>query len=326
MIKESTQSVINKLEEVDCLLTLYDKALLERTPEKLAQEYVDLVIGDLVKTCGDFEADCKDGAALATAKRRFYKKFTTTIFMNSPFLNHIYSKPYGYAGDFKAIDMIYKNSMEGRGIVRLIERHSYDTPACKAVRNRKDFILKTIREEFETGKDHSLLNLACGPAREIAELAEDGRYKGTCKVINIDVDSRAIAYAKSLLNGSSANIEVRYAIDNVLKMALRSTNIDRYGLQEMIVCLGLFDYLEEKWAVRVLRALYDLLSEGGLMVIGNFSDKNPSRVYMEWIGDWHIIYRTKAEFRYIFEKAGLFQVDIVSEPLGINLFGIVRKG
>jgi extracellular factor (EF) 3-hydroxypalmitic acid methyl ester biosynthesis protein len=57
--------------------------------------------------------------------------------------------------------------------------------------------------------------------------------------------------------------------------------------------MGLFDYLTMPVARAVLARLYDLLEPGGVLLVGNFHPSNPSRVYMEYWGDWKLLYRNE---------------------------------
>jgi len=291
------------------------------------QARVNGLLDNLLKCCSACEARLNGKPDLLNSlQERFQWRLISIKFMaQSPFMRQIFIKPYGYAGDHKVIDMIYTNEPAGNGIVPFIETYCYNTPACQSVRNRKEFVKRLILQESTRKRDMQVFNLASGPAREIAELACDSMLYGHVRILNIDHEPEAHVYAKSLMKGCSEWIEADYAVDSAFKIALRDSNEKRYGFHDMVICAGLLDYLSEKWAVRLMKVLYGLLRPGGLLVAGNFSTANPTRVLMEWAVNWHIIHRSEEEFRNLFEKAGLKGAVIDSEPLGINLFGVVRK-
>jgi hypothetical protein len=70
--------------------------------------------------------------------------------------------------------------------------------------------------------------------------------------------------------------------------------------------MGLFDYLNYKVSVRLLKNLSLLLNEGGVLLIADVRDRylNPSVLYMEWAGGWDLVYRSDKEFENIFIEAG----------------------
>ena len=63
------------------------------------------------------------------------------------------------------------------------------------------------------------------------------------------------------------------------------------------------------------------------MIIGNFSINNPSRKIMEILGDWYLYHRTPGQLKNFALEVGISEKDleVISEPLGINLFLKVVK-
>jgi hypothetical protein len=66
---------------------------------------------------------------------------------------------------------------------------------------------------------------------------------------------------------------------------------------------------------------------GGEMIIGNFNVENPSRRIMEILGDWFLNHRSEDELMRFALQAGISKddIEVIREPLGINLFLKVRK-
>jgi hypothetical protein len=52
------------------------------------------------------------------------------------------------------------------------------------------------------------------------------------------------------------------------------------------------------------------------MLISNMGEKyyNPSAVWMEWVGEWFLIYRTEEEFKKIFLAAGFSRKGLQMLP------------
>jgi hypothetical protein len=99
------------------------------------------------------------------------------------------------------------------------------------------------------------------------------------------------------------------------------------GTPDFLICSGLFDYLPDAAATAMLRLFWERLAEGGVLLVWNFAPHNPTRAYMEWIGNWYLIYRTGTDFGRLAAGAGIppDKCSLASEALGVNLFLIARK-
>ena len=55
--------------------------------------------------------------------------------------------------------------------------------------------------------------------------------------------------------------------------------------------------------------------------------KNPSVHYMEWIGDWNLVYRSNEEFRQIFIEGGFKEdeLEFGSEQQGVLQYIVGKK-
>ncbi len=91
---------------------------------------------------------------------------------------------------------------------------------------------------------------------------------------------------------------------------------------DLLFCAGFFDYLSEAEAARMLQSLWSCVAASGELLIFNFSTYNPSRPYMEWIGNWYLQYRTEEQLSQLASAAGLTDgaAEVASEPERVNLF------
>lgn len=267
---------------------------------------------------------------LMSIKKNFHKQIGTWQWLMSSKINRkIYEKSYGYSGDCEVMDLIYTAVSDSPGIGYYFDECLYNSPACKAVRNRKDYVISLICSEIQKRIDAipRIFNLGSGPGRDMKELLEKN-YDLPLIIYNIDRDIRALEYAKKVMNGSfkTSVHTVNFIKGNAFRIAVRD-NIARYGKQDIIISSGLFDYIEDKYAIRLIKSLWNLLADNGLMIIGNFHPRNPTRTYMEWGGSWYLIYRDEERLIDLFLKAKIPEecIEVTSEPLGINLFAVVRK-
>lgn len=237
--------------------------------------------------------------------RRFFERRFRNEFSHGKYVRHSIEKPYGYPGDFQIIDWIYQNQATSTGFERLFDNYFLQSPASIATRNRKEDF-KRILYQFLSEKEWKgrVLDLAAGPCRDIHELIRmEGAITENVKFTCLDNDTHAINFGKKLLNGSH-NID--FVKENVVRLALKKDIKNSLGKFDFIFSTGLFDYLEDKLATRLIANLKKLLIPNGLMVISNYRDKysNPSMHFMEWVGDWNLVYRMEEEFMQSFINAG----------------------
>jgi hypothetical protein len=237
-------------------------------------------------------------------------------------------KPYGYAGDFKIIDDMYRNDPQTTGFDRLFDNYSQMSPAANAIRNRKQDIVKFLSAALKSRKDKCLkiMDLASGPCRDVKEFLEEASPAiGEVEIDCYDQDQNAIDYAKDLLGNWTRF--VNFKRENAVRIAFKK-DLAR-APYDLIFSLGLFDYLDERIAIRLIAALRRFLSKDGVLFIANFGEKyqNPSFYFLEWVGEWQLIYRSIDEFKKIFLSAGFAEnnLKVRSEQQGIIHYIIAKN-
>ena len=231
---------------------------------------------------------------------------------------HSITKPYGYAGDFMIIDKIYREYTTPDKRFEKWDRFWQNSAATQAVRNRKAYFIKTITNRLEGKGKLDLLNVASGPARDLADLYACAG-KGQVSTVCIEADSRAIAYAKELTSPFSEQIE--FVEKNIFRYEADSTF-------DVVWSAGLFDYFDDRVFVKILRKFVRWANRGGEVIIGNFSIHNPTRAFMELFGDWYLHHRSAEHLTNLAVQAGVEKTNIAieREPEGVNLFLHIHIG
>jgi len=266
----------------------------------------------------------KNNMARAESKiykfKRIFEKRYRRHFLYGELPRWTFNKPFGYAGDFKIIDEIYQDTPRTIGFDGLWDTYYLQMTACRATRQRKDDLKQFILDfaKKNRNRDIRIMNLASGPAREIKELLDNDTDKIFSKVTFdcYDLDINALNYAKELIHNSG---KVNFIQKNAIRLALKKDIKQEISTgYNMIYSTGLFDYLDDRVAIRLLGNLRRLLKKDGLIIIANFGNKycNSSAGLMEWATEWYLIYRTEAEFRKIFLNAGFFpsQLKMMHQP------------
>ena len=223
-------------------------------------------------------------------------------------------KPHGYAGDFEMIDRIYTHWKSSDPALRRWDEYFHSQPAPRAVRNRKAYFHERLRHaKLRLGDDAEIrvLNLGSGPARDVFEY-----LRGSSRHVMfdcVDLDYKAIHFAKALCEGYEGNIS--FLQQNILRLQL-----ERH--YDLLWSAGLFDYFTDRVFVTILSRLKRYIKPGGEIVIGNFSKGNPSRYWMEAVGDWKLSHRNEDQLIALAGQAGIesHRVKVGVEPEKVNLF------
>lgn len=228
-------------------------------------------------------------------------------------------KKFGYSGDFEMIDAIYTMRSAPEPHLRRWDLYFHAQAAPVAVRNRKAYFHQLLNAHTESGGKApvQVLNVASGPARDVREWVLENPEREVffdC----VDAEIHAIDCARKLCAPFAERVEFYHR--NVLRF------LPAKGY-ELVWSAGLFDYLSDRSFVYLLKALMAVTRRGGEVVVGNFSDFNPSRDYMELMGDWVLQHRTRDRLRELAMEAGAAPdaINVAWEPEGVNLFLHIRR-
>jgi extracellular factor (EF) 3-hydroxypalmitic acid methyl ester biosynthesis protein len=229
-------------------------------------------------------------------------------------------KKYGYSGDFEIMDHIYTQRIHPAPDLRAWDYYFHAQAAPHAVRNRKAYFQRLMQAHVAVNtrpEPLTVLNVASGPGRDLCEFFQN-HPEADVVVDCVDADARAIAYGKHLCAPWSDRI--RFQRCNVLRHAPARA-------YDLIWSAGLFDYLNDRLFVHLLKTLMAAVRPGGEVVVGNFSDYNPSRDYMELMGNWYLQHRDKETLTRLATQAGAEAADVqvLWEPEGVNYFLHIQR-
>ena len=214
-----------------------------------------------------------------------------------PFIGRAFAKPRGYAGDAVLLDFIYHDPANRCYITAATPRgraslgFSTNTPAPRAVRNRAWLLAHQVDAVCARTKDAEILSLACGHLREAHDsVALTSRSFG--RFLAIDQDTQSL----EIVGRDAGPLGVEVAEGSVKSVIARGARLGRF---DFIYAAGLFDYLNDRVAGRLLSELFNMLKPGGKVCIANFLPDILDRPFMESFMDWWLIYRTPAQMMEI---------------------------
>jgi hypothetical protein len=240
-------------------------------------------------------------------------------------------KPRGYAGDYQMLQWIVEQYCCDHPLGRAFDRYFQCQAAPAAVRSRTEQIAASLVTQClqAHAADFHVVSVGAGPASDIHSaltlLPEDHRGRVRLKLLDLDPDALQFArrHVEPLLSPGS----LQCSRENLYRLPHVRHAEETLAAPDLLVCAGLFDYLEDDPAVEMLRLFWQRLAEGGLLLVGNFAPHNPTRAYMEWIGNWYLIYRTADDLEKLALQAGIPPevFSIGSEKLGVDLFIMAQK-
>ena len=245
---------------------------------------------------------------------------------------HARFKPRGYAGDYEMLHWICTNYCCDDPLGRVFDRYFQRQAAPAAVRSRTEQTAAALADHCRQSQAgiYQVLSVGAGPAEDLrgalARLPADCRLR--LRATLLDLDPEALEFARGRLLAFLPSESIRTVRENLYRLPRHARCQDLVATPDALVCSGLFDYLDDAVAVEMLRLFWQRLAQRGLLVVGNFSSHNPTRAYMEWIGNWYLTYRTADQLRWLAGQAGIpaeeFTIDVDSQ--GAQLLLTARKG
>jgi len=193
-----------------------------------------------------------------------------------------------------------------------------------------DKLVEETRRCTRMGRHSRVLNLGCGPAMEIQNFLMDEDLCDRANLTLLDFNDETLAHTGKLLdeikmkNRRTTQINmIKKSVHQLLKEYSKPQPGNEY---DFIYCAGLFDYLNDRICKRLMSIFYDLLAPGGLLVATNVDASNPIRNTMEYIFEWHLVYRNSEQFEALRpDQAAPGSYKVRAETTGSNIFIEVRK-
>jgi extracellular factor (EF) 3-hydroxypalmitic acid methyl ester biosynthesis protein len=254
----------------------------------------------------------------------------------APFIHRTFYKPLGYAGDYEMVNMMVRDPYEGSSVFAKIMNHIFlSTPPVVAHRDRLVYLTDLLRNETVRVSCHKrpvrIFNMGCGPAKEIQDFLKNRDVGQQTYFTLLDFNDETLAYTSKVLENAGRHNRhpaqfhmVKKSVNQLLKEASKIHGDE--AKYDIVYCAGLLDYLTDPVSKRLLETLYDLVAPGGLLAITQVHDSNPSRNWMEYVLDWHLIYRNAQQLTALApDTTSPEQITVRSAGAGVNVFLEVRK-
>ena len=225
-----------------------------------------------------------------------------TIAHLCPMTRRSFDKPRGYAGDAVMLDHIYGIEHPGPAyhpatLAGKVYAYTINSPAPRAVRHRRQELARLIDETANRCGDGNanIFSIAAGHLRE-AELSHAVQSRMLAGFDAMDQDRESL----QIIERDYARYGVRPQYGTVRGLLRNKMSTKQYDL---VYAAGLFDYLEEPIARKLVEVMLGMLRPEGKLLIANFTRNIPDVGYMETFMDWWLIYLDSEEVRKLFPES-----------------------
>ena len=252
-----------------------------------------------------------------------FRLIMSPIIFQSQFCKYSNIKPRGYTGDFGAMELIWNaqnnEKLKFRGTSELgkkINAVTLSMDNCVA-NGKRVWLLKKFIDQY---KNANIASIGSGSGIEIIE-----HYK-TNKTNNFTLfDQDPMSYAlfshKLKTLDSALSKKTEFKKGNVYKSVLQDKS--EYSF---IYSSGLFDYLNMDSAIKLAKILWGKVKSGGQLLITNAHPDNPTKLWMEYVGDWWLLYKTKQEMESISNALeGVTKLEYIIDDNNVYQYIIMTK-
>jgi extracellular factor (EF) 3-hydroxypalmitic acid methyl ester biosynthesis protein len=270
--------------------------------------------------------------------RAFSQRQLHPLTLCSPFAHRAYIKPLGYAGDYEMVNMIALNPFQGDTLfAKIVNLWFLSQWPSKAHRNRLAYLKERLENETwrvtRARRPARIFNFACGPAIEVQRFLADFRGCEQAEFTLADFNEQTLEY----LSQATGSIKKRLALRTSIRFQKKSVNqlikehltAKRKGEKpayDLIYCAGLFDYLPDNICRQLMEIFYSWLAPDGLLAATNVDSDKPFRQMLEFVLDWHLIYRDVEGCKSLIPEGVPDDARrVMKDQTGVNIFIEVRK-
>lgn len=220
------------------------------------------------------------------------------FFLQDPLTKWSFDRPRGYSGDAHLLDLIYRHEKIADQVAAASElgREVYEftshAPSSFANCDRRDILARHVDETAaRVGKGAEILSFAAGHLRE-AEVSKAQAERKLGRWVAVDQDPLSIAELKE----SYAGTPVQAVSGSVRDLLAGKLDL---GTFDFVYASGLYDYLNDKVAVKLTQRLLPLVKPGGTFLFANYSHPIIVDGYLETFMNWTLLLRSEEDMRRI---------------------------
>ena len=272
------------------------------------------------------------------AHHSYIKRHIHPLVLCSPFAYRTFTKPLGYAGDYEMVNMILRDPQEGGSIfAKVLNVWFVSQPPAEAHRNRIRYLIQKLVQETlrvkNEGRSARIYNLGCGPAQEVQDFFSQHDISDWGQFVMLDFNDETLQHVQGIIEGVKQRYQrrtptqwVKKSVVQLLKGAAKVQTNSAENKHDFVYCAGLFDYLPDRVCKDLMNVFYRMLAPGGLLLVTNVDTSNPIRHMLDYVLEWHLIYRNGREMLALKpDEASAELASVCSDSTGVNVFLEIRK-
>jgi extracellular factor (EF) 3-hydroxypalmitic acid methyl ester biosynthesis protein len=252
--------------------------------------------------------------------KTIFKQHVLPYTMQSDFCRYCHEKPKGYAGDFMCMEKIWAGRQgliaEQETVVgRMLTDLTLNSANCKANEYRVHYLSQFLMKFH----DARVASVGSGSVIEVRELYKTGSLQETeFHLFDSDPDTFELIgmYCPEL------HSKLSFYPGNALKTFAQNKNSFN-----LVYSSGLFDYLHLALAARFISTLWKKVKPGGTLLIINADPRNPTRLWMEYVAEWYMEYKTSEQMLSLAEGLeDVKSVTVKQDPFSVyHYLEIIRN-
>lgn len=256
------------------------------------------------------------------AEMKHFRDICLETLLQSTFGKYVFEKPRGYSGDFVTQEMIWRGRTDpnrhrylgATSIGKILTALTYDMGNPRANEERI-YILKRHIAESKS----KIASIGCGSCIELWNAEEELKRH---EFFLLDQDEGALQRAQEEISLDN----VTYHREDIVKFILRNNRQNILSGCSFVYAFGLFDYLNMGTARKLTNYLWKCVSPSGTLLITNAHPANPTRLWMEWAGDWFMDYKnTDTMFGLAEDLQDIAAVKLTNDSFGVYQYLEIRK-
>ena len=120
-----------------------------------------------------------------------------------------------------------------------------------------------------------------------------------------DSAHQALAFVNERVKSEKLGSQIDPIFGNLVRLATGRENLD-IAEQDLAYSLGLTDYFNDKFTLKLINLIFGILKVGGKIILGNFHPRNTTKALMDHVLNWKLVHRTEEDMNRLFSQS-LFQ-------------------
>jgi CRP-like cAMP-binding protein/SAM-dependent methyltransferase len=264
----------------------------------------------------------RDSEAIRAGIGAYVFRETFSVLMSSALVSSAFAMPRGFPDDWETMSMIHRNEPSGDGqLGPLVDLWFLQRPLCSARRSSAAAVTALLAPIAASGAA-AITCLAAGSCQEVLDLLS-APSAGAATAICIDADEKALLAAAE----RAAELDLSERITFQLGNAVPAENGEQLRLpqQQAIFAVGLFEYLGDEAILRVLDWSWRHLEPGGKAVFTNLAEGNPDALFMEYLLERKVRYRSAEALAELFRRSAFQRAEVGAQAGGTDLLAVAIK-